>query len=568
MNPKKSMDENQKYLLKTGFALFALWLGLSLLVNLPPYAWALFGPFHWALALEVGVVFAVLALVQWKWGRAPRPLLHLLAGITTLLVFLRLADLTARTVVDRPLNLFLDVSLLPALWDVTVTFLGTVRAVAVVAVAVMALIGLHILLVEIFARLGRGFAHAPARKTFAVLGVAALAVFGVQRLAPFEIAAWRPVSGAASLTAYLQADRVADTLIRRAAFRVDLENDPAAAFAPDAMLSKLHGTDVFIVYIESYGVSAIDDPRYSEVVLPRVDAFGEETANAGWSSVSGRLVAATAGGQSWLNHASLSSGRWIDDQTLYSIFLTERPRTLVHDFGSSGWRTVQVKPAITLPWPEGQQLGYQGTWEAADMGYLGPRFYWGIVPDQFALDFFSRRELEIEARLPVFASIALISSHAPWLPVPEVVGWDELGDGSVYERWTEGAPLPRDVWRDVEAVRDQYRLSVAHSLDAVSAWLADRVDPSSLVVVLGDHQAAPLITGPDASRAVPVHVLSGNPALLAPFEELGFVAGMRPEPEPETGDIVLNRMDVFRSFMLEAFSGPQTRARAEIPPGR
>ncbi|HSP25304.1 MAG TPA: hypothetical protein VLQ65_09020 [Saliniramus sp.] len=562
------MDANQKKLLKTGFVLLSLWLGLSLLVNLPPYTWALFGPFHWALAVEVGVIFAVLALVQARWGRAPRALLHGLAGIVTLLVFLRLADLTARTVVDRPLNLFLDVSLLPALWDVTVTFLGTLRAVAVVAVTIAALIGLHILLVETFARLGRGFGHAPARQTFAVLGVAALAVFGVQRLAPFEIAAWRPVAGSASYTVYQQADRVADTLIRRAAFRLQLEDDPASGIASGDLLAKLSNTDVLIVYIESYGVSAIDDPRYSEIVLPRIDSFAKQVSQAGWSSVSGRLVAATAGGQSWLNHASFSSGRWIDDQTLYSIFLTERPRTLVHDFGRSGWRTVQVKPAITLPWPEGLQLGYHGTLEASDMGYLGPRFYWGIVPDQFALDFFSRRELERENRPPVFASIALISSHAPWLPVPEVVGWDELGDGSVYERWTADAPLPRDVWRDVEAVRDQYRLSIAHSLDAVSAWIADRVDPSSLVIVLGDHQAAPLITGPDASRAVPVHVFSGDPALLAPFEELGFVAGMRPEPAPEAGDIVLNRMDVFRNFMLEAFSGPQARARAEVVPGR
>ena len=561
------MKTEPNSILKTGLALLALWLALSLLVNLPPYSWALFGAFHWALALEVGAVFAVIALVQWKWGRAPRPLLHLLAGFTTLLVFLRLADLTARTVVDRPLNLFLDVSLLPALWDVTVTFLGTPRAVAVALIAASALLFLHFLLVAILARLGGVFAHAAARRVFSVLGIAALAVFGVQRLAPFEIAAWRPVSGAASLTAYLQADRLTETLIRRAAFRADLENDPAADFAPDTMFSQLYGADVFIVFIESYGVSAIDDPRYSDVVAPRVEAFGEQTANAGWSSVSGRLVAATAGGQSWLNHASLSSGRWIDDQTLYSIFLTERPRTLVHDFGGSGWRTVQVKPAITLPWPEGQQLGYQVTLEAADMGYLGPQFYWGIVPDQFALDFFSRRELEIADRPPVFASIALISSHAPWLPVPEVVGWDELGDGSIYQRWTEGAPLPRDVWRDVEAVRDQYRLSIAHSLDVVSAWLADRVDPSSLVVVLGDHQAAPLITGPDASRAVPVHVLSGNPALLAPFEELGFINGIHPAPQPGTGDVALHRMDAFRRFMLEAFSSPRIRAEAYSPPG-
>ncbi len=547
---------------RVALALIALWLGLSLLVNLPPYGWALLGPFHWALALEVGVLLGVLAIVQWRWGRLPKGLLHLLAGIVVLLVFLRIADLTARSVVDRPLNLFLDISLLPALWDVAVTMLGATRAAGAVIGVALTLAALHVLLVHLFRRVGAGFAPAPARRTFAFVAVAALAVFAGQRVLPFEIMAWRPVAASASYTVYEQADRLARTLVRRAAFRAELAEDPAAAIPPRQLLSGLRGVDVLVVFIESYGVSAIDDPRYGDVVLPRLDKFGDQAERAGFSSMSGRLVAATAGGQSWLNHATLSSGRWIDDQTLYALFLAEKPRTLVHDFGGRGWRTVQIKPAITLPWPEGGRLGYQATRVAGEMGYRGPQFYWGIVPDQFALDFFARSELEREARLPVFATIALISSHAPWLPVPEVVGWGELGDGSVYERWTEGAPLPRDVWRDIEAIRDQYRLSIGHSLDAVSQFLADRVEDDAIVIVLGDHQAAPLITGPDASRAVPVHVFSRDPELLAPFAELGFVKGMRPPEASEAGDAVIHRMDSFREFFLRSFSAPGATASA------
>ncbi|TVR10096.1 MAG: sulfatase [Salinarimonadaceae bacterium] len=556
------MNENAINALKIGLVLLAIWMAMSLLVGLPPFVDALFGVFHWSLSLEVGAAMAlVCVLAVWR-RRVGGFAVHAVAGVLTLLVALRIADLTARSVVDRPLNLFLDVSLLPALWDVTVTLLGTALALLAVAAALIGLVVTHYLFVALLRFVGRGFTQPATARAFALLACAALAVFVVQRTVFAETPGWRPVGASASQIVYEQTQRVAWSLASRAAFRASLADDPADAIPQGAALSRLAGRDVLIIYIESYGVTALDEPEYAAVVAPRVEAFGERVAQAGFSSRSGRLVAVTVGGQSWLNHATLSSGRHIGDQTLYSLFLAEQPRTLVHDFSDAGWRSVQIKPAITMPWPEGQRLGYEATWEAADMGYRGPQFYWGIVPDQFALDFFARTELETAPRAPVFASVALISSHAPWLPVPDVVAWEELGDGSVYERWTEGAPAPREVWRDQLAVRRQYALSVAHSLDAVAKFIADRVDPSALVVVLGDHQPAPLVTGPDASRAVPVHVLSGDEALLEAFADLGFVDGMKPPPAPLGGDATLPGMEAFRPFLLEAFSGLGFASRA------
>lgn len=544
------------------FTVLALWMGLSLFVGLPPFLDALFGVFHWSFALEVGFAFAVIALLQARRGAVPGWLLHLFAGAGVFLLALRLADLTAQSVVNRSLNMFLDVSLLPALWDVAVTLLGRASAVAAVAGIAGLLVGFYWLALVAFRLAAQNFALPQTRRAFAVFAVAGLAVFTTQRTVFAEIPGWRPFAASASLVAQQQSERLVSTLVRRAVFMADLANDPADTIAPDALLKGLGDRDVLIVYVESYGVTAIDEPRYAEVVVPRMEALGEAARNAGFSKKSGRMVAASVGGQSWLNHASLSSGRWIDDQTLYALFLSERPRTLVHDFEATGRRTVQVKPAITMPWPEGERLGYQATWEAADMGYAGPEFYWGIVPDQFALDFFARTELERTPRPPVFASIALISSHAPWLPVPDVVPWDELGDGSVYERWTRDAPEARVVWRNPDDVRTQFALSIAHSLDVVAKFLADRVADDALVIVLGDHQPAPIITGPDASRAVPVHVFSRDAEVLEPFAELGFTGGIMPPPEPEGGDAALARMDAFRPFLLEAFSAPERETQA------
>jgi len=535
---------------------------MSLFIGLPPFPDALFGQFHWSFALEIGFVFAVIVLLQARRGATPGWVLHLFAGAGVFLLALRLADLTAQSVVNRPLNMFLDVSLLPALWDVAVTLLGRISAVVAFAGIAVLLIGFYWLALVALRLAARQFAQPQTRRAFAVFAVAGLAVFTAQRTLLAEIPGWRPFGASASLVVQQQTERLASTLARRAVFLADLSSDPADTIPPDALLAQLGERDVIVVYLESYGATAIDDPLYAPVVLPRVEAMGDRARDAGFAMKSGRMVAVSVGGQSWLTHATLTAGRRIDDQTLYALFLSEQPRSLVQDFALTGRRTVQVKPAITLPWPEGERLGYQATREAADMGYGGPQFYWGIVPDQFALDFFARTELERSPRPPVFASVALISSHAPWLPVPEVVEWDALGDGTIYERWTRDAPQPREVWRDPDNVRTQFALSVAHSIDTVAAFIADRVADDALVIVLGDHQPAPIITGPDASRAVPVHIFSRDETVLEPFSDLGFVTGAVPPPAPEGGDGAIPAMEAFRPFMLEAFSSGPPPAQA------
>ena len=70
-----------------------------------------------------------------------------------------------------------------------------------------------------------------------------------------------------------------------------------------------------------------------------------------------------------------------------------------------------------------------------------------------------------------------------------------------------------------------------------------------VLVVLGDHQPAPLVTGEGASRDVPVHLIAADPAILDAVDEWGWSAGMIPEPGAPVW-----RMDDFRLRFLKAFS--------------
>jgi hypothetical protein len=317
------------------------------------------------------------------------------------------------------------------------------------------------------------------------------------------------------------------------------------------LLGRLGGRDVILAFVESYGSTAIDDPRYAPVVRPRLEAMDSILATKGLHVRTGRLEAPSQGGMSWLGHGSVLSGLWLDNQLRYDLLLASDRTTLVDDFQAAGYRTVALMPAITLAWPEGERFGYDEIYARADIDYAGPPLNWVTMPDQFTWSFLQE---SIRGRggdeRPLFAELGLISSHAPWTPIlPLLEDWEAIGDGALFQRWADAGERPEELWKDGERVREHYAMSVAYAVDVVGSWAARFVDENTLLIALGDHQPAPLITGEDAPRTVPVHVISGDPALLAPFETWGFAPGVLPDPAATAV-----RMDDFRPWFLRAFS--------------
>jgi hypothetical protein len=525
-------------------ALLAAALWLSCLWSLPtdPYA-----PLRFALSAEVAVLLLLLVLVApLRAGVAGRVLRYAAAAATTLVVALKLGELAIRASLGRPLNPLLDLDLAASLVDLLSGTLGGVVTGLLLAGAALGLLVVLALSAIAIGIAQRTLATPRPRALMLGLGGMLLVMFGLGRAAP-QLMAWLPVSAHASdmLRAQWQLGR--DALHDQARLEAAMASDPLRDLPAGALLARLAGIDVLLIYVESYGRSALEQPRYADTTQPRLVAFEQTLAAHGLVAASGYLTSPTMGGESWLAHGTIQSGLWLPHQRDYDALVRSDWLTLTKAFAKAGHRTLAVKPAITMPWPEGRRLGHQRIYAAADLGYAGLPYNWVTMPDQYTLSAFER--LERAARdVPLFAEISLISSHAPWTPIPPVLDWSAIGDGAVFSRWANEGDPPEVVWRDPERVRHQYTLAIDYVLNVLTSYAARFVDERTLLIVVGDHQPAPLITGEGAGRDVPIHVISGDPALLEPFRDWGFSAGMHP------AGAALGGMDRFRDWFLQTFS--------------
>lgn len=464
-----------------------------------------------------------------------------------LLALAAVADALVRQALGRALNLYLDASLLAAGHELLQTNLGYGLAFLAVALGALAIMALVVLVGRLLdrARPLRSATRLQALTLMAVgVGLALLAAAGVPGIGA-PAASW--MANQANLA--LCTAKATDT------FRIRMA-DPGRN-ATGGSLDGLAGRDVILGFVESYGISILTDARYSTVMDGRLATMAQSLEAAGLHVVTGRLRSPVQGGQSWLAHGTLLSGQWVDSQLDYEILLASDFPTLVDDFNATGHRTVAVMPAITRAWPEGGQFGYDEIYDATSMDYQGPALNWVTMPDQYTWSWFQSRVRE-KADTPLFAELALISSHAPWVPVLPVLGWDRIGDGAVFEQWVDAGEAPVDLWRDHDRVREHYGRAVDYALNVVTGYATRHLDESTLLIVLGDHQPAPMITGAGASRDVPVHLISGDQALLESFLPPTLSGGhdglptFRQGTRPEmTGEALT--MAEFRPFLHRRF---------------
>ncbi|WP_018334460.1 CDP-alcohol phosphatidyltransferase family protein [Actinomycetospora chiangmaiensis] len=525
--------------LATGLAVLALVAALVAPRDPSALAWGS----YLRVPLEGVVGLALLVLLP---DRARRPLAVVAGVVIGLGAVLTAFDVGFVSVLARPFDPILDSPLIADGAGFVGSTYGPVAEVAAVVVAVL----LAVVLVGglgLAARRVAGAADRHRRATLRVLGALG-GVWLVAAVAGLTVAPGVPVAAATTAAATVdRAARIRTALADAERFRAESGSDAWAATPGPDLLGALRGKDVVVAVVESYGRSALADPGLATTVTPALDAGQARLTGAGYGARSGFLTSSVVGSGSWLAHATLLSGLRVDNQQRYLTLTSSDRLTLSAAFARAGWETVAVQPGTTRAWPEGRFYGYRRAYSVHDLGYRGPSFGWASMPDQVVLDRLSRLELDRPDRGPVMAEVDLVSSHAPWTPLPRMVAWDALGDGSGFA----DQAAPGAVGRTDAQVRADYARSIAYTTDALTSWVQRSADPNLVLVVVGDHQPALTVTGPGAGRDVPVSVVSRDPAVLDRIGSWGFTPGLRPAPDAPTWP-----MEAFRDRFLAAYSGP------------
>nr|WP_309227361.1 sulfatase-like hydrolase/transferase [Micromonospora thermarum] len=502
------------------------------------------------IPLEGLVLAAVLLVLP---TRARRPVATLAGVALGLLVVLKAADLGFGSALGRPFDLVLDWALLDEAFTFMSGSVGRAGAVAAAVGAVLLAVGLLATLTWAVLRLSRLLAGDPDRSRRALAALVVLWLVGAAtgvRIAPAG-----PVADAsATVLVNAHAAQVQARLRDRAVFVGEVDADPYGGAPGDRLLTALRGKDVLVAFVESYGRDAVQEEEFANVGVV-LDQGQRRLSAAGYGTRSAFLTSPTTGGGSWLAHATLLSGLWIDNDQRHRTLLASDRSTLGTAFRRAGWRTVGVMPAANQAWPEGAFYDYEQFYDEHSLGYRGPRFSFAPMPDQYTLSVFHQRERAATDRRPVMAELALISSHSPWTHIPRLLDWNALGDGSVFHDATER--------RSSKQPRLGYRRSIEYTLGALISYVQRYGDDDLVLIVVGDHQPAPIVTGPDASRDVPIHLITRDRAVLDRIAGWNWQDGLRPGP-----DAPVWRMDAFRDRFLTTFSPAlDPRAAAAGPPG-
>jgi phosphatidylglycerophosphate synthase len=519
----------------TVFALLLVW-GALVAPNQPSHL--NLGAFV-RLPIELLVVVAVAALLP----ATPRRVLAVVVGaVLSALVVVKVLDIGFFTAFDRPFSPVDDSGYLGIGIETLRHAIGGSSANLVVAVAAVLLVALLAIPVLALLRVTR---VAAGHRGWALRAAAALGVVWVA----LRVVGAPVASSSAAALAVDEVQAVRAGLADRAVLAREIAHDRFRTTPGNRLLTGLRGKDVLLVFVESYGRVAVQD----SFVSPRIDAALERGAAqlraAGFSSRSAFLTSPTFGGLSWLAHSTLQSGVLVDGQRRYEQLVQNDRLTLTRAFKRAGWRAVGAMPGNRRAWPEGSTFyHYDRVYDRRNFGYRGPSFGLPPMPDQYTLLALQRRELAKRHRPPLFAEVDLISSHAPWTRIPRLISWDDVGDGSIFDRLPAEESTKASLFGDAERARTAYGHSIEYSLSTLFSFVQRYGDDDLVLVVLGDHQPATVVTGHGASHDVPISVIAHDPKVMDQIAGWSWQDGMSPSPQAPVWP-----MAAFRDRFLTAF---------------
>jgi phosphatidylglycerophosphate synthase len=496
------------------------------------------------IPLEGLVLIAVAAFLP----RTPRRILAVSCGLVlTLVVVLKVINYEMFTLYDRPYDPLGDTSQLGNGIETLRSLVGGTETKLIEVGAVAGTLVLAVVLALAMLRLTRVAADNRRWALRAVAGLGAVwalcFAFGAQLLSHTPIASTLSASLVVNEVNALRAD-----IHDRSVFAAQIKYDPERNIPTNQLLTSLRGKDVLLVFIEAYGQQAVEGRSFSPEVDAALAEGNKRLASAGFSSRSGFLDSATYGGISWLAHSSLQAGLWVNNQDRYNQLISAKRFTLAQAFKEAGWRTVADDPSNDRPWPQGKAFyHYDQVYNRYEVGYRGPTFTYATMPDQYMFSALQRLELSKPHRKPLFAEVDTISSHMPWNRIPQEIAWNQVGNGSIYNK----IPMIHETgafWSTPSRVQAAYGTSIVYALNTLTSFVQKYGNKNLVMIVLGDHQPLPIVSGTNSNHDVPISIIAHDPKVLKQIGSWGWNPGLKPNPNAPVWP-----MNAFRNKFLTAF---------------
>jgi phosphatidylglycerophosphate synthase len=540
----------------TGLALALLWFDLvapDRSVQLTPAAFV-------RIPVE-GLALVAIAVVL---PARPRRIVAAVAGILfALITILKILDIAFRAEIGEAFNPVLnwgDIS--PAIGVVRDAIGGTLTNIALVAIG----LGLILAAGAITASAIHITAVAARHRRAAVRALAGLtAVWALCAGLSLQLVQGAPV--ASTSTAGLAVAQVRDTetaLRDQRHFEQALHgSDPEASIPASDLLTGLRGKDVIIAFVESYGQVAVQGNSFSAGIDAVLRQSTASLARAGWSTQSAWINAPGFGGVSQLAHSTLQSGLWVNTHQRYAQIVASSRFTLSDAFDKAGWRTVSDSPSDDYYWPIGTSFyHFDKVYDRRNVGYRGPTFSYASMPDQYTLATFQRLELP-PGHKPVMAEIDLVSSHTPYAPLPVMVPWNKVGNGSIFDPMPARGESPLSIVGNASKERQAFGTSMQYTLQVLTSWVTELNDPNLVLILLGDEQPGSPISGPGASHNVPISIITRGPSVLEQMSSWHWQNGLLPD-----SGAPLEPMDAFRNQFLNTFSAASAQTASTGTAGR
>jgi hypothetical protein len=525
----------------------------------PDRAWQFTPAAFVRIPLE-GLVLVAVALVL---PPRPRRIVAAVAGILlSVLTLAKILNIAFYEFADRAFNPVYDWGGIPAALGVVRVTIGPMRADILLAALGL---GLILLVCAITAATIHITTVAARHRHSAVRGLAALtAVWAVCAGLSLQLIPGSPVASTSAVGL-----AVVQVRATQAAFRDERlfeqaihSSDPEARVPASDLLTGLRGKDVIIAFVEGYGQVSVQGTTFSQGIDAVLRRANESLARAGWSTESAWSTAPSYGGSSQLAHSTLQAGLWVNSLQRYAELIGTRRFTLSDAFDKAGWRTVSDSPADGSSWPAGKSFyHFDQLLNRDNVGYRGPTFSYASMPDQYTLAEFQRLELA-PGHKPVMAEIDLVSSHWPWAPLPTMVPWNKVGDGSIFDPMPAKSESPITVDRSANTVRQFYGQSMQYSLQALTSWVTELNDPNLVLILLGDEQPDTPITSPGrASHELPISIIARDPSVFRQIASWRWQDGLLPGRSAP-----LEPMSAFRNQFLGAFGAASSQAASALGP--